>query len=243
MCSHVNERRCNLTCLSLDSVFWSLQRSSSKGCILCELPENGKAKLPVSGEAHRPWRIRKPGYLRPKANFFGAISLKRACFSPQVYRESCSLVILAYPKCEFGIVRIVLDTCVLVSAARSRNGASFRLVSALPERDFEIALTVALYTEWQDVMTRPEHLPPGVTPDAALALLRYLASLAHLQDVHFLWRPFLRDTDDDMVLECAVASGSETIVSHNVKDFKRAISLNVRAITPAQFLAEQGMTK
>lgn len=140
-------------------------------------------------------------------------------------------------------MRIVLDTCVLVSAARSRNGASFQLISALPKREFEIALTVALYTEWQDVMTRSEHLPPGLTSDAALAFLRYLASLAHLQDVHFLWRPFLRDPNDDMLLECAVASGSETIVTHNVKDFKRAISLNLRAITPAQFLAEQRMTK
>jgi putative PIN family toxin of toxin-antitoxin system len=136
-------------------------------------------------------------------------------------------------------LRIVLDTCVLVSAARSRNGASFQLVSQLPQRKFQFALTVALYTEWQEVLTRPEHLPPGATPEAALAFLRYLVSLAHLQEVHFLWRPFLRDPDDDMVLECAVAAGSEVIVTHNLKDFKRAISLNVRAVTPAQFLAER----
>jgi len=48
--------------------------------------------------------------------------------------------------------------------------------------------------------------------------LRYLASIAHLQDVHFLWRPFLRDPDDDMVLECAVASGSQFIVTHNIEE-------------------------
>lgn len=106
----------------------------------------------------------------------------------------------------------------------------------LPSRDFEIALTVALYTEWQAVLTRPEHLPPGVPADAALAFLRYLASVAHLQDVHFLWRPFLRDPDDDMVLECAVASGSQFIVTHNVRDFRRAPELKVQAIKPADFL-------
>jgi hypothetical protein len=76
----------------------------------------------------------------------------------------------------------------------------------LPSKQFEIALTVALYTEWQSVLTRPEHLPPGANAEAAIGLLRYLASIAHLQEVHFLWRPFLRDPDDDMVLECAVAS-------------------------------------
>lgn len=133
-------------------------------------------------------------------------------------------------------MRIILDTSVLVAAARSRNGASFQLLSMLPSHDFEIALTVTLYTEWQAVLTRPEHLPPGVTADTALAFLRYLASLAHLQDVHFLWRPFLRDPDDDMVLECAVASGSQFIVTHNVRDFRRATELKVQAIKPAEFL-------
>lgn len=106
----------------------------------------------------------------------------------------------------------------------------------LPSREFEIALTVPLYTEWQAVLTRPEHLPPGVTVEAALGFLRYLASVAHLQDVHFLWRPFLRDPDDDMVLECAVASGSQFIVTHNLKDFQRAPELGVQAIKPVDFL-------
>jgi predicted nucleic acid-binding protein len=106
----------------------------------------------------------------------------------------------------------------------------------LPSRDFEIALTVPLYTEWQAVLTRPEHLPQGVTSEATLGFLRYLASLAHLQDVHFLWRPYLRDPDDDMVLECAVASGSQFIVTHNTRDFQRAPELKVQAITPADFL-------
>ena len=133
-------------------------------------------------------------------------------------------------------MKVVLDTSVLVAAARSRNGASFNVVSMLPSNQFEIALTVALYTEWQSVMTRPEHLPLVASAEVAIGFLRYLASIAHLQDVHFLWRPFLRDPDDDMVLECAVASGSQYIVTHNVKDFKRAPELKVNAITPAEFL-------
>jgi predicted nucleic acid-binding protein len=106
----------------------------------------------------------------------------------------------------------------------------------LPSKQFEIALTVSLYVEWQSVLTRPEHLPIGTDEVSALSFLRYLASIAHLQDVHFLWRPFLRDPDDDMVLECAIASGSKYIVTHNSKDFKRATELNVEAITPADFL-------
>jgi len=132
--------------------------------------------------------------------------------------------------------KIVLDTSVLVAAARSRQGASFALVSSLPNPRFQICLSVVLYTEWQAVLSRPEHWPPGADARMALGFIRYLASLAHLQDIHFLWRPFLRDPDDDMVLECAVAAGCAYIVTHNIKDFRRTEQLGVRAITPAEFL-------
>ena len=133
-------------------------------------------------------------------------------------------------------IRIVLDTCVLVSAARSRRGASFALLAALPHPKFQICLSVGVYTEWQAVLTRSEHLPKGADANLALGLVRYLASLAHLQDVYFLWRPFLKDPDDDMVLECAVAASCQYIVTHNVKDFRRSEQLGVKAITPADFL-------
>ena len=53
------------------------------------------------------------------------------------------------------------------------------------------------------MLARPEHLPPGGTPEDALRFLRYLASQARLQEIHFLWRPFLADADDDLVLELA----------------------------------------
>jgi len=48
---------------------------------------------------------------------------------------------------------VVLDTSVLVAAARSRQGASFALVSSIPAREFQLCLSVGLYTEWQEVLT------------------------------------------------------------------------------------------
>lgn len=133
-------------------------------------------------------------------------------------------------------MRIVLDTSVLVAAARSRRGASFALVASVPNSTFQLCVSVGVYTEWQAVLTRPEHLPPGTGSDLALGFVRYLASQAHLQDVYFLWRPFLRDPDDDMVLACAVAGVCPYIVTHNVKDFKGTERLGVKALTPRDFL-------
>jgi len=90
--------------------------------------------------------------------------------------------------------------------------------------------------EWQEVLTRPEHLQPGITAEDALRFLRFLAGQAHLQEIHFLWRPFLQDADDDMVLELAFAAGCRHIVTHNVKDFHGSEQLGVTAITPRAFL-------
>lgn len=133
-------------------------------------------------------------------------------------------------------MRIVLDTSVLVAAARSRHGASFALMSSIPSPDFEICLSVALYTEWQAVLTRPENLPPGLDVGVVRGFLRYLAGQAHLQEIHFLWRPFLRDPDDDMVLELAVGAGCRYVVTHNVRDFVKAAQLGVTPVTPGAFL-------
>lgn len=133
-------------------------------------------------------------------------------------------------------MKVVLDTNVLVAAARSRRGASFALVSAIPAPEFQPCLSVGLYAEWQSVLTRPENLPPGGTPEDARRFLGYLAGQAHLQEIHFLWRPFLPDADDDMVLELAFAAGCRHIVTHNVKDFRGSEQLGVTAITPRDFL-------
>jgi predicted nucleic acid-binding protein len=57
------------------------------------------------------------------------------------------------------------------------------------------------------------------------------------RDTHFSFRPWLRDPSDEFVLEVAFAAGNVPIVTHNVKDFRRAPELGVRVITPTQLAA------
>lgn len=116
-------------------------------------------------------------------------------------------------------MRVILDTNVLVAALRSDIGASYALVSQLPSERFQMALTVPLYLQYQDVLTRPEHMTGASSRDDILNFLRYLCSIAHRQRVFFLWRPWLKDPKDDMVLEAAVASQSRYIITHNLRDF------------------------
>jgi predicted nucleic acid-binding protein len=131
--------------------------------------------------------------------------------------------------------RIVLDTNVLISALRSSRGASHRLLMLVGGPVFEIALSVPLVLEYEDVAKRmPE--TTGLTDADVDDVSDYLCSVAHHQEIHFLWRPVLRDSRDDHVLELATEAGCEIVVTHNVRDFAGSERFGVTAVTPGEFL-------
>ncbi len=134
---------------------------------------------------------------------------------------------------------IVLDTNVLVSSLRSREGASFRLLRLVGGAKFKIHLSVALALEYEASLKKP-----GAVPAFSAAekddLLDYLCSVARLDRVHFLWRPYLPDPGDDMVLELAVAGGADKIITFNKADFEGSEKLGVQIMTPKEFLGLLG---
>ena len=132
-------------------------------------------------------------------------------------------------------MNIVLDTSVLVAAARSRNGASHRLLSGMPNDRFTTVISVPLFVEYQDVLLQPENLLDR-TPRQAEGFLNFLLSISHLQEVFYQWRPALSDPDDDMVLEVAGAGNCRYIVTHNRRDFRGSESWGVTAIKPSDFI-------
>lgn len=67
-------------------------------------------------------------------------------------------------------------------------------------------------------------------------LIDALCSQTHHHDIYFLWRPFLSDPNDELILELAVASQCDYIVTHNISDFRGIEEFGVQAITPRDFL-------
>jgi hypothetical protein len=82
----------------------------------------------------------------------------------------------------------------------------------------------------------------GLAHEDVDRLMEYLCGIAHLQEIHFLWRPVLRDSRDDHVLELAVEAGRELIVTHNVRDFAGSDVFGVAAVRPGEFLRRLGVT-
>ena len=130
---------------------------------------------------------------------------------------------------------IIIDTNVLFAGLYSASGASYKLLGLLVSSDFEITLSTPLLFEYEDVLKRNQVLL-NLEPTEIEIILDNLCRLAHFQKVYFLWRPYLPNPKDDMVLELAVAANNQIIVTHNLKDFAGVNKFGVEAITPKQFL-------
>jgi len=137
---------------------------------------------------------------------------------------------------------VVLDTDVLEAAMRSLRGASFAILSQVGTGAFDIAVSVTLVLEYEAVLTRQAD-ETGRSVAAVGDLIDYLCSVARRQQVFFLWRPFLPDPDDDMILELAVAAGCDAIVTHNRRDFQKSEELGISILSPASFLRKIGVNR
>ncbi len=129
---------------------------------------------------------------------------------------------------------VVLDTSVLVAAWRSQLGASFEIIRLLREAQFEIAVSVPLVVEYESALLR--HVSRKQRRADVTAWVDFFCLVAQKQEVFFLWRPLLRDPNDDMVAELAVDARADAVVTHNLRDFAGLERFGVRVLAPGEFL-------
>ena len=133
-------------------------------------------------------------------------------------------------------LQIVLDTNVLDAALRSRRGASFQIVRRIGRGTFGLHLSVPLALEYEAVLLRHQ-ADLGLSADQVTGFVDYLCAQATPHDIHYLWRPLLRDPGDEMVAELAVAARAQHVVTHNVRDFgPLADGFGIAVTTPGAFL-------
>ncbi len=117
-------------------------------------------------------------------------------------------------------MKVVLDTDVVLAAVLGERGASRQLLLRVVDSALPAVVSVPLMLEYEAVLKRPQHLrASGLTVDDVEIILDQLGASMHPVDLFFLWRPLLRDAEDDMVLETAVNGGADTIVTFNTGDF------------------------
>ena len=133
--------------------------------------------------------------------------------------------------------QIVIDTSVFIAALRSRQGAAYKLFTRVDSEKFETNISVPLILEYEDAAKRLVGMPSvALTARDIDNVLDYLCAVANHRAIFYLWRPFLKDPQDDMVLELAVTSASAYIVTYNQRDFQGAEQFGIRVVTAKEFL-------
>lgn len=131
------------------------------------------------------------------------------------------------------LMRIVLDTDVVVAGLRSRRGASRAWLRAAIRREVEILLSVPLVLQYEEVLLRPEILAAiDGTPKRVGQFLDVLCAVGRPVEISFLWRPTLRDPDDEMVLEAAMHGRADRLLTFNLRDFVAGKRLGVSIERP-----------
>lgn len=130
------------------------------------------------------------------------------------------------------MIRVVLDTNILVSALLSPQGPPAQVfLMTIQEPDTQLCVSGDIYAEYEEVIRRPRFNRSDSEINAALSTIREKG----------LWvKPTQKvracsDPDDDIFLECAQAARANYLVTGNVKHFP-AVWASTHILTPRQFL-------
>ena len=120
-------------------------------------------------------------------------------------------------------MKIVIDTNVVLPALMSVDGVSNTLV-----------------TEYEDALLREKHRKfyPQFSKEEITSFIDDICLISYHQKINFLWRPFLRDIKDDMLLETAFNGNCNYIITYNLKDFK-GVKEKVASLKTLDYLTQR----
>ena len=131
--------------------------------------------------------------------------------------------------------QIVIDTNVILAGLRSKNGASYKLLSILNDKRFQINISATLIFEYEEILKR-EKQQIGLTNEEIDDIINGICYLANHHDIFYIWRPLAKDKDDDFLIDLALKCQAQFIISYNDKDLRPIEKFGVSILTPKEFL-------
>jgi uncharacterized protein len=129
------------------------------------------------------------------------------------------------------MIRVVLDTNIVVSALLQPLGPSARILVLVLSGAIQLCVTGDIYAEYEEVLRRPRLKLDENVIAASLEAIRlkglWIKSPAALR--------VCSDPDDDIFVECAAAAEAAYLVTGNVKDFP-PVWEKTRVVTPRHFV-------
>ena len=137
-------------------------------------------------------------------------------------------------------MKIIVDTNIIVNVLLSseRKSPSFKVLEMCLTRQLEPQVGCALFNEYEDVLYRPEiQAMAKYTIEEINEIMDGFLNVCSWVKINYLWRPNLRDEGDNHLIDLAVASNTQWIVTQNIKDLNSGdLKFNFRSISPNDFL-------
>lgn len=108
-------------------------------------------------------------------------------------------------------MKVTFDTNVLISATQWNTSVSHKLLLLLMEKEISIFTTESILEEFSEVLCRNFRYSKEEATKLIEILLGFLYVIRPVISLHVV----IRDPDDDKILECAVSSHSEFIVTYD----------------------------
>ena len=136
------------------------------------------------------------------------------------------------------MMKVVLDTDVIIAGMRSPSGASAELLRCARRGELTLLASVPLFIEYEAICTMAARYgAAGLTLNEVHVFLDVIAAIVQPVKTHYLWRPQLRDPADEMVLEAAVNGGADALVSFNQRHFGLAPQrFGIQLLLPSELL-------
>lgn len=137
---------------------------------------------------------------------------------------------------------LTLDTNIIVQSLSGNRGASYYILDLFYNKKVDIAISLPVFYEYEDVLNRPNILEKILLEKEDIQnVLRFILLRAKKQDIFFLFRPNLKDEKDNIFIELSLKSNSDYLITNNIRDFKYNNNLkfpSIKIITPSDFVKE-----
>ena len=134
------------------------------------------------------------------------------------------------------MIRVVLDTNVLVSGLLSPSGPPGRIVDLVTNRQIQIVYCDEILIEYIDVLSRREL---RITPEAAASLIDEIRNRG--TNVAAGSWPLSVPDDSDSIFLCAASEGDAVLITGNLRHYLPRVRLGVEVATPRTFVDKYSM--
>ena len=135
---------------------------------------------------------------------------------------------------------IVVDINVLWQSLKGKGSVSRRILDLIISQKVEIALSEAVFFEYEEMLKRPYSLDNfRLTVTHADNLLDLIAAIGRWYKIFYRFPPLLKVERDNMLVELAVTAGAKFLVTNNIEAFVVRPGLefdNLTIVTPIQFI-------